>query len=73
MLILIFVRTFDWIPQQGYTPLWEDPVANLAQLIWPALFIGLGFPDGGPAPHDESDNARGDARGLHPHSARQGP
>ena len=43
MLILIFVRTFDWIPQQGYTPLWEDPVANLAQLIWPALIIGLGF------------------------------
>ena len=43
MLILIFVRTFDWIPQQGYTPIWEDPVANLAQLIWPALIIGLGF------------------------------
>ncbi len=43
MLILIFVRTFDWIPEQGYTPLWEDPISNLAQLIWPALIIGLGF------------------------------
>ena len=43
MLILIFVRMFDWIPQQGYTPIWEDPIGNLAQLIWPALIIGLGF------------------------------
>ena len=43
MLILIFVRLFDWIPRQGYIPIWEDPVANLAQLIWPALIIGLGF------------------------------
>ena len=43
MLILIFVRMFDWIPRQGYIPIWEDPVANLAQLMWPALIIGLGF------------------------------
>lgn len=43
MLILIFVRVFDWIPRQGYIPIWEDPIANLAQLIWPALIIGLGF------------------------------
>ena len=43
MLILIFVRLFDWIPRQGYTPIWEDPIGNLAQLIWPALIIGLGF------------------------------
>ncbi|MCY4575818.1 MAG: ABC transporter permease [Chloroflexi bacterium] len=43
MLILIFVRMFDWIPRQGYVPIWEDPAGNLAQLIWPALIIGLGF------------------------------
>ncbi len=43
MLILILVRAFNWIPEQGYTPLWEDPLANLTQLIWPALIIGLGF------------------------------
>ena len=43
MLILIFVRMFDWIPRQGYIPIWEDPVANLTQLMWPALIIGLGF------------------------------
>jgi len=43
MLILIMVRNFGWIPDPGYVPLWEDPVANLTQLIWPALIIGLGF------------------------------
>ena len=43
MLILILVRTFQWIPEQGYTPLWENPGANLAQLIFPSLIIGLGF------------------------------
>ena len=43
MLILILVRTFGWIPEQGYTPIWEDPLANLAQLIFPAMIIGFGF------------------------------
>ena len=43
MLILIFVRAFDWMPEFGYIPLREDPLANLAQLIWPALIIGLGL------------------------------
>ena len=43
MLILIFVRIFDWIPRQSYIPIWEDPAGNLTQLIWPALIIGLGF------------------------------
>lgn len=43
MVILIMVRFFGWIPRQGYVPLWEDPVANMAQLIFPSLIIGLGF------------------------------
>ena len=43
MLILVFVRFWGWIPEQGYVPLWEDPARNLAQLIWPAIIIGLGF------------------------------
>ena len=43
MLILILVRTFDWIPQQGYIPFREDPFGSLAQLIWPALVVGLGM------------------------------
>ena len=43
MLILILVRTFGWIPEQGYAPIWEDPIANLTQLIFPAMIIGFGF------------------------------
>tara|TARA_B100001123_G_C15238991_1_gene998322 strand:- start:229 stop:1107 length:879 start_codon:yes stop_codon:yes gene_type:complete len=43
MLILVFVRFWGWIPEQGYVPLWEDPMRNLAQLIWPSIIIGLGF------------------------------
>ncbi|MBI4236735.1 MAG: ABC transporter permease [Chloroflexi bacterium] len=43
LVILILVRVFQWIPEQGYTPLWQDPARNLAQLIWPAMIIGFGF------------------------------
>jgi peptide/nickel transport system permease protein len=43
LIILILVRFFQWIPEQGYTPLWEDPARNLAQLIWPVMVISVGF------------------------------
>ncbi len=43
VLILIMVRAFDWIPQQGYIPLTSDPLGNLSQLIWPTLVVGLGM------------------------------
>ncbi|MBI4307633.1 MAG: ABC transporter permease [Chloroflexi bacterium] len=48
MVILILVRFFQWIPEQGYTPLWEDPARNLQQLVWPAAVIGIGGLLGGP-------------------------
>ena len=43
LLILILVRTFDWIPEPAYTPVWVDPLGNMAQLTLPALVIGLGL------------------------------
>ena len=43
LLTLILVRTFDWIPEPGYTPVWVDPLGNMAQLTLPALVIGLGL------------------------------
>ncbi|MDA1096594.1 MAG: ABC transporter permease, partial [Chloroflexi bacterium] len=43
LVILVLIRVFQWIPEQGYTPLWEDPARNLAQLIWPILVIAFGF------------------------------
>jgi peptide/nickel transport system permease protein len=41
MTILFLIRVFDWIPEQGYIPIWERPGANMAQLIWPAVVLGL--------------------------------
>ena len=32
-----------WMPPIHYTPIWEDPVANLSQLIWPALATGYRY------------------------------
>ena len=48
LVILILIRVFDWIPEQGYTPLWENPGRNMAQLIWPTMVIALGFLMGTP-------------------------
>ena len=48
LIILVLIRLFDWIPEQGYTPLWEDPARNMAQLIWPTMVIALGFLMGTP-------------------------
>ncbi len=48
LVILILIRVFNWIPEQGYTPLWENPGRNMAQLIWPTMVIALGFLMGTP-------------------------
>jgi len=48
LVILILVRVFDWIPEQGYVPIWENPARNMAQLIWPTMVIALGFLMGTP-------------------------
>jgi peptide/nickel transport system permease protein len=41
LLILFLTVTFGWAPPLGYVELTEDPWANLQQLIWPALVIGI--------------------------------
>jgi peptide/nickel transport system permease protein len=33
----------NWLPPLTYTPIWVDPIANLSQLIWPALAIGYRY------------------------------
>ena len=42
-LMFIFAAAiwFNWIPPLGYNPLWENPGANIAQLLAPALILGL--------------------------------
>jgi len=41
LLILLLLLLFRWSPPVTFTPLWEDPVANLSQVIWPALVVGF--------------------------------
>jgi len=43
MTILALVVWFSWAPPLIFRPLWEDPVANLGQLIWPALAVGYRY------------------------------
>ena len=39
LLILAGALWFNWIPPLGYHSLWEEPVANLTQLLWPSLIL----------------------------------
>jgi peptide/nickel transport system permease protein len=41
MLVLALLLLFRWTPPVAFTPFWQDPVANLSQLIWPALVVGF--------------------------------
>jgi peptide/nickel transport system permease protein len=43
LIILALLYTFNWIPPLTYTPIWEDPLRNLSQLIWPAIAVGYRY------------------------------
>jgi len=43
LLILLLLTTFQWSPPLTFTPFLEDPLANLSQLIWPALTVGYRY------------------------------
>ncbi|HEX4743396.1 MAG TPA: ABC transporter permease [Candidatus Limnocylindria bacterium] len=43
LVILGLVVAFQWAPPLIFVPLWEDPIANLAQLIWPAIVVGYRY------------------------------
>lgn len=45
-ILIIFVLSvyFGVVPPMGiFTPLWQDPLANLSQLIFPAITLGFAF------------------------------
>ncbi|WP_353181061.1 ABC transporter permease [Bosea sp. (in: a-proteobacteria)] len=43
LIILGLLSLFNWSPPVTYTPFFTDPVANLSQLIWPALAVGYRY------------------------------
>ncbi|SMH54234.1 ABC transporter permease [Mesorhizobium australicum] len=43
LLLLFLLKTFHWLPSIRYVPIYVDPFANLAQLIWPSLVVGVRF------------------------------
>ena len=43
LMILAMVRFFDWIPPLGFSSVFDDPVTNMQQIIWPALALGYHF------------------------------
>jgi len=43
LIILSLLYFFNWLPPITYTPLYVDPIANLSQLIWPALAVGYRY------------------------------
>ena len=43
LIIMALLLNFNWIPPLTYTPIYKDPLGNLAQLIWPALAVGYRY------------------------------
>jgi peptide/nickel transport system permease protein len=43
VIVLFLLTVFYWSPPLTFTPLFEDPIANLSQLIWPALAVGYRY------------------------------
>lgn len=43
IMILSLLVFFGWLPPMEYSPFWENPWANLSQLIWPTLAIGYRY------------------------------
>ncbi len=43
IVILGLLIFFKWLPPMEFSPFWENPSANLAQLIWPTLAIGYRY------------------------------
>ncbi|MDO8750812.1 MAG: ABC transporter permease [Dehalococcoidia bacterium] len=40
IVLMVGVRLFDWTPPLGYNVLWEKPITNLQQLVFPSLILG---------------------------------
>jgi peptide/nickel transport system permease protein len=43
LIILGLLAWFNWLPKIEYVSFFKDPIANLSQLIWPALAVGYRY------------------------------
>jgi peptide/nickel transport system permease protein len=43
LMVLFTITVFDWAPPLVFTPITEDPIANLAGLILPAIAVGYRY------------------------------
>jgi peptide/nickel transport system permease protein len=43
LIMLTLLSFFNWLPPITFTPIYVDPIANLQQLIWPALAVGYRY------------------------------
>jgi peptide/nickel transport system permease protein len=43
LIILSLLTFFNWLPPITFTPIYVDPIANLTQLIWPAMAVGYRY------------------------------
>ena len=43
LIMLTLLAFFNWLPPIIFTPIYVDPVANLKQLIWPAMAVGYRY------------------------------
>jgi len=43
LIMLSLLAAFNWLPPITFTPIYVDPVANLTQLIWPAVAVGYRY------------------------------
>jgi peptide/nickel transport system permease protein len=43
LIMLSLLALFNWLPPITFTPIYEDPWANLTQLMWPAMAVGYRY------------------------------
>jgi peptide/nickel transport system permease protein len=43
LIIMALLAMFNWLPKIGYVSIFEDPVANLTALIFPAVAVGYRY------------------------------
>jgi peptide/nickel transport system permease protein len=43
LIMLTLLGLFNWLPPITFTPIYVDPIANLTQLIWPAMAVGYRY------------------------------